>query len=122
VQVIILLHSVFKVINVRSDFLTERAPNINKPATVYKNNQRENGKYWSRVPDGCLTPGRTGRLTVIRNITLTLTLVFRRCVGYELNDFHMQGLRFLFFSIVSCISSINPYRLTKSSDIEHATF
>jgi hypothetical protein len=26
-----------------------------------------------RVPDGCLTPGQTGRLTVGRNITLTLT-------------------------------------------------
>jgi hypothetical protein len=39
-----------------------------------KNNQRENGKNWSRVLDGCLTPGRTGRLTVGRNVTLTLTL------------------------------------------------
>jgi hypothetical protein len=39
-----------------------------------KNIQRENGKNWSRVPDGCLTPGRIGRLTVGRNITLTLTL------------------------------------------------
>jgi hypothetical protein len=28
----------------------------------------------SRVPDGCLTPRRTGRLTVGRNITFTLTL------------------------------------------------
>jgi hypothetical protein len=40
---------------------------------LFKNNQREKGKNWSRVPDGCLTPGRTGRLTVGRNITLTLT-------------------------------------------------
>jgi hypothetical protein len=39
-----------------------------------KNNQRENGKNWSRVPDGCLVPRPTGRLTVGRNITLTLTL------------------------------------------------
>jgi hypothetical protein len=39
-----------------------------------KNNQRENGKNWSLVPDVCLTPRRTGRLTVCRNITLTLTL------------------------------------------------
>jgi hypothetical protein len=39
-----------------------------------KNNQRENGKNWSLVPDGCLIPGRTGRLTVGRNITVTLTL------------------------------------------------
>jgi hypothetical protein len=38
-----------------------------------KNNQREKGKNWLRVPVGCLTPGRTGRLTVDRNITLTLT-------------------------------------------------
>jgi hypothetical protein len=35
---------------------------------------RENGKNWSRVPDGCLIPRRTGRLTVGRNIILTLTL------------------------------------------------
>jgi hypothetical protein len=40
-----------------------------------KNNQRESGKNWSQVPDGCLTQGRTGRLTVGRNITLTLTLI-----------------------------------------------
>jgi hypothetical protein len=41
-----------------------------------KNYQRENGKNWSRVPNGCLTPRRTGRLTVSRNIILTLTLTF----------------------------------------------
>jgi hypothetical protein len=39
-----------------------------------KNNPRDKGKNWSRVPDGCLTPGRTGRLTVGRNMALTLTL------------------------------------------------
>jgi hypothetical protein len=39
-----------------------------------KNNPREKGKYWLRVPDGCLAPGRTGRLTVGRNINLALTL------------------------------------------------
>jgi hypothetical protein len=40
-----------------------------------KNNERDKGKNWSRVPvpGGCLTPRRTGRLTVGRNITLTLT-------------------------------------------------
>jgi hypothetical protein len=38
-----------------------------------KNDQRENGKNWSRVPDGCLTPKRTGRVTFGRNTTLTLT-------------------------------------------------
>jgi hypothetical protein len=31
-------------------------------------------KNWSRVPDGRLTPRRTGRLIVGRNVTLTLTL------------------------------------------------
>jgi hypothetical protein len=39
-----------------------------------KNNQTENGTNWSWVPDGCLTPGRTGRLTVGSSITLTLTI------------------------------------------------
>jgi hypothetical protein len=37
--------------------------------TMYNYNQRENGKNWSRVKDGCLAPGRT----VGRNIILTLT-------------------------------------------------
>jgi hypothetical protein len=32
------------------------------------------GKNWSRVPDGCLTPRQTDRLTVGRNIVLALTL------------------------------------------------
>jgi hypothetical protein len=36
-----------------------------------KNNQREKGKNWSLVPDECLTPGRTGCMTVSRNMTLT---------------------------------------------------
>jgi hypothetical protein len=51
---------------------------MNKPEIKRskKNNQRENGENWSRVPDGCLTPGRTGRLTVGRNLTLTLTFLF----------------------------------------------
>jgi hypothetical protein len=35
---------------------------------------REKGEKWSRVPDGCLTPRRTGRLTVGRNVTSTSTL------------------------------------------------
>jgi hypothetical protein len=57
----------------RPDFSSDRAPHINKPETVKKNTQRENGKNWSRVPGGCLIPRRTGRQTVGRNITLTLT-------------------------------------------------
>jgi hypothetical protein len=41
-----------------------------------KNNQREKGKNWSRLPDGIPTPRRTGRLTVGSIITLTLSPVF----------------------------------------------
>jgi hypothetical protein len=51
-----------------------------------KNNQREKGKNWSRVPDGCLTPRKTGRLIVGRNITLTLTWLWQVSVvksGHE---------------------------------------
>jgi hypothetical protein len=59
--------------NYRPDISSGRAPHINKPKTVKKNNQSENGKNLSRVPGGCPTPGRTGRLTVSRNITLTST-------------------------------------------------
>jgi hypothetical protein len=61
--------------NYRSNFSSERAAHINKPETVKKNknNERENGKKWSRVTDGCLTPRRTVQQTVGRNITLTLT-------------------------------------------------
>jgi hypothetical protein len=35
-------------------------------------------KIWSWAPDGCLTPRQTGRLTVGRNITLTLTVTLTR--------------------------------------------
>jgi hypothetical protein len=45
----------------RPDFLSEREPHINKPETVKKNNQRENGNNWSRFPGGCLIPRRTGQ-------------------------------------------------------------
>jgi hypothetical protein len=38
-----------------------------------KNTQREKGKNWLRVPDGCLTSRPTGGLTVSHNITSTLT-------------------------------------------------
>jgi hypothetical protein len=38
------------------------------------NNQSENGKNWSRVPDGCLTPRQTGQQTIGCNITFSLTL------------------------------------------------
>jgi hypothetical protein len=46
-----------------------------------KNTQRENGKNWSRVPDGCLTLGRTVRLTVGRKINLNLTFNKLGAVG-----------------------------------------
>jgi hypothetical protein len=42
-------------------------PNLSSVRAL-QNNKPEN---WSRVPDGCLTPGRTGRLTVGRNLTST---------------------------------------------------
>jgi hypothetical protein len=42
------------------------------------------GKKWSRVRDGCLTPGRTGRLIVGRNVTLTLLLLGYRGYFYLL--------------------------------------
>jgi hypothetical protein len=38
--------------------------------TVYKKISRRK-KNWSRVPDGRLTPRRTGRLIIGRNVTLT---------------------------------------------------
>jgi hypothetical protein len=38
------------------------------PKTIKKNKKNN----WSQFPDGCLTPRHTGRLTVGRNITLTL--------------------------------------------------
>jgi hypothetical protein len=43
------------------------------PKMQKKKKKKENGKNWLRVPGGCLTPRRTGRQTVGRNITLTLT-------------------------------------------------
>jgi hypothetical protein len=52
-------------------------PTSTNPKLSKKNNQQKNGKNWSRAPDGCLTPGRTGRLSVGRNITLTLTSQMR---------------------------------------------
>jgi hypothetical protein len=56
----------------RPDFSSEREPHINKPETV-KNNHRQNEKNWSRVPGECLIPRQTGRQTVSRTVTLTLT-------------------------------------------------
>jgi hypothetical protein len=40
-------------------------------------------KNWLRVPDGSLTLRHTGRLTVGRNITLTLTLTRRGEIGVQ---------------------------------------
>jgi hypothetical protein len=51
-------------------------PTSTNPRLLKKNNQRENGKNWSRVADGCLTLGRTARLSVVIHITLTLTLIW----------------------------------------------
>jgi hypothetical protein len=50
----------------------EGSTKITNPQLSKKNISRRN-KNWLRVPDGCLTPRRTGRLTVGRNLTSTLT-------------------------------------------------
>lgn len=44
---------------------------MNKSVTVQNNLKKT--KYESRVPFGCRTPKQTGRLTVGRKFTLTLT-------------------------------------------------
>jgi hypothetical protein len=46
-------------------------------------------KNWSRVPDGCLTPRQTGRLTVGRNMTLTLRKIGR---GSQMGAWHQDRL------------------------------
>jgi hypothetical protein len=51
--------------NDRPVLSSERAPNINNCVMVIK--------IWSYVPHGCFIPRQTGRLTVGRNVTLTLT-------------------------------------------------
>jgi hypothetical protein len=78
------------------DFLSERAPDINKPKIVKKNNQRENGKNWSRFPGGCLIPRQTGLRTVGRNITLTLTLTLAMATTFPPSFSH---------SIIGLVSS-----------------
>jgi hypothetical protein len=55
------------IVNGRPVLSSERALHINKPATVLTVI-----KIWSKAPSGCLTPKQTGRVTVSRNITLTL--------------------------------------------------
>jgi hypothetical protein len=40
-------------------------------------------RMWSRAPDGCLTPWQADRLTVGRNITLTLTFLTKRIESRE---------------------------------------
>jgi hypothetical protein len=51
-----------------------RRPTSTNPKLSKKIIKERMGKIGRGVPDGCLTPGQTGRLTVGRNITLTLTL------------------------------------------------
>jgi hypothetical protein len=62
------------IINDRPVLSSERAPHINKPATV-----RQKKKIWSHIPNECLTPRQTGRLTVGHNITLTLSVEGVQC-------------------------------------------
>jgi hypothetical protein len=59
---------------VQTRLLVKKSAPHQQTRNSLKNNQRGNGKNWSRAPDRCLTPWRTGRLTVGRNRTLTLTL------------------------------------------------
>jgi hypothetical protein len=57
-------------------------PNHTNPQ-LSKNNKSEKGENWSRVPDECLTPRQTGRLTVGRNkiLNFALTLLGTLCGG-----------------------------------------
>jgi hypothetical protein len=55
-------------VNDRPVLLSERAPHINKPTTVWLI------KIWSQAPDGCFIPRQTGRLAVGRNIRLRLRI------------------------------------------------
>jgi hypothetical protein len=41
----------------------QRGRPISENSQLSKNNKREKGKNWPRVPDGCQTPRQTGRLT-----------------------------------------------------------
>jgi hypothetical protein len=54
--------------NYRPVLLSKRAPTPTN-LQLSKNDQRENEKNWLRVPDRCLTPRRTVRLTVGGNVT-----------------------------------------------------
>jgi hypothetical protein len=59
--------------NYRAVLSSERALQNNKAAAVYRKFHGERKKNWSRVPDGRLTPGQTGRLTVGCKLTSTST-------------------------------------------------
>jgi hypothetical protein len=64
------------IVNYRPVLSSERALQNNKPANSLKKMSRRKNN-WSTVPDGCLTPKRTGRLTVGRNLTqLQLDTIF----------------------------------------------
>jgi hypothetical protein len=65
--------------NDRHVLSSERAPHINKLATVIK--------IWSSASDGCFNPMQTGRLAVGRNITLTLERDFDKTAQKQRN-FH----------------------------------
>jgi hypothetical protein len=58
-------------VNYRLVLSSERALQNNKPQLSKRKSQGER-KNWSWVPDGRLTPRRTGRVIVGRNVTLTL--------------------------------------------------
>jgi hypothetical protein len=60
-------------VNYRPVLSSERDLQYNKPPNCPKKISRWK-KNWLRVPDDCMSPRRTGRLTVGRNIILTLTI------------------------------------------------
>jgi hypothetical protein len=60
-------------VNYRPVLSSERTLQNNKPQLSKRKSQGER-KIGLGVPDGRLTPRRTGRLIVGRNVTLTLTL------------------------------------------------
>jgi hypothetical protein len=67
-------------------------------------------KNWSQVPDGRLTPGQTGRLTVSCNVTSTLTSNSCLCLHLLPGTLAVVTLKGnilkVFYSLSSCYSTI----------------
>jgi hypothetical protein len=82
---------------------------------------KKKGKIGCGVPDGCLTPRQTGRLTVGRNISLTLTLETsdrqsqgrKECCSHTLWWQHFTGLAFMQAFTKKWLSLYKPIIVTK---------